>query len=73
MYSNTMLSLDRARRHRENHHQTGHDQTRRQKRDKHHAAPTGGELPPNNPILALKVAMEPDEEDQDPDPDKRGA
>lgn len=53
--------------------QTSHDQRRRNQGNERHAAPRGRELAADDPVLALKVAMEADEEDDDGDAEEGGA
>lgn len=54
-------------------HQARDDQRRRHRRDQEDAAPTGRELPPDDPVLALEVAPPAHEQDQDGDAQEGGA
>lgn len=67
------LRLQRTRRYGQDDDETADHQGCRDKGSQGNASAAGGELAPDNPVLALKVSMEADEEDEYSYTDKGGA
>lgn len=67
------LSLNSPWRNRQDDRKSSYDQRSSHKRRKCYAAPTSRELPTNNPILALEVAVEANNKDKDRDADESRA
>lgn len=67
------LPLNRTRRHGQNNRKSRNNQRKRHRRRQSHTAPTSRELAPDDPILALEVAVEAHNQNQNGDADEGGA